>query len=673
MASSDNFPFRSEDRTQPTRPRDASATLEQLRTDVMTQVHARIAHDRRAALDDQTTEEYTVQHPSDPHPPDGTTTTVTPTPSIEVSAPKTLWTSGAKIDARYQLLQPLAAGAWGTIWKARQLIIGRFVAIKILKERDEASMQKARSRFEREAKLASRVRHPSAVRVLDYGHVQNQPYLVMEWLEGLSLQRFLQECGPLPPELILDIGVGVAGALHAAHQEDVIHRDLKPSNIMLVETSSGLTPVVVDFGLARTFTPDEATVTHANMIVGTPAFMSPEAIRGRPLTPASDIYSLGVTFLTMLLGENPFRGENGSVTMTNHLIGPSFDAHALEQVGCTPGFARTLMAMIALEPDARPHAQTLEDRFKSLLDQALVDDRSPSFSDSGLFLNEGSYPIAPDSQAAFTASDFFDVGTPNASRAVSALEASVSAHPAHAPPDFDILVSSTPRDVSTFETAAATQAQPPSARPAWQSHALTALAVLFLTLSLVLLFMQRAQNDVMTGAFPPSEAPTTRSFDAPEPDAPLQNVAMTLPPVADAHPPQHADNTAETADAPTVPSPSPTDVEASAQADTPPPSKSATDAARSDTNATRTRRDRATSRKKASSKAEEEQKAPAALVLTLSPPGTVYVDGTSHGLRSSLLLENLSSGSHTVRVEREGSATERRIRLEAGKRHVETF
>src|SRR5699024_4665896 len=127
-----------------------------------------------------------------------------------------------------------------------------------------------------------------------------------------------------------------------------------------------------------------------------------------------------------------------------------------------------------------------------------------------------------------------------------------------------------------------------------------------------------------------------------------------------------------TDDTPAPPTP-PTEVVASSQADTPPPSKSATDAARSDTNATRTRRDRATSRKKASSKAEEEQKAPAALVLTLSPPGTVYVDGTSHGLRSSLLLENLSSGSHTVRVEREGSATERRIRLEAGKRHVETF
>lgn len=605
-----------------------------------------------------------------------------------------LWSPGAHIDNRYQLIQPLGAGAWGTIWKARQTGIERFVALKILKERDEPGMRKARSRFEREAKLASRVRHPSAVRILDFGHIQNQPYLVMEWLEGISLQRFLNDCGPLPPELVLDLGMGVCGALHAAHQEGVIHRDLKPSNIMLVETSSGLTPVVVDFGLARTFTPDEPTVTHANMIVGTPAYMSPESIRGRPLTPASDIYSLGATFLTLLLGDNPFRGENGSVTMTNHLLGPSFDDEALQRVGCSPEFAHTLMAMIAMSPEERPTARALEDQFKMLLDQFILDpdplDEFVPFSNE-FFASESiehhDPPSTPyEEPTESEKSELSEKTAPEIVEETDAVEQSQEREHFVVEPTSTVdLPLPPPRDRN-----APRNQQTPYSRP--YSRVPILVSALLLALALPILLTQHRKASVNAITPPPIAAdvpelpvetapntPAPASFEIPAltPTAFYGLSVHTQPPASEdvnrAHiapptssPPNDEDSIDVSLSKQHVAAASPTKLEinttASFNSDSP---SNAIDAPPSTT--TRAKRRTAVSR------SSNNTHKPASLVLTISPPGHVYVDGHSHGLRSSLMLEEISSGRHTIKVEREGQTMERRVRLESGRRHVETF
>lgn len=591
------------------------------------------------------------------------------TPATDPPPPTgTTWASGTEIDGRYQLLQPLGAGAWGTIWKARQKGIDRFVAVKILKDRDETSMHKARSRFEREARLASRVRHPSAVRVLDFGHLHNQPYLVMEWLDGMSLQHFLRDCGPLPPELILDIGIGVAGALFAAHQEGVIHRDLKPSNIMLVETSSGLTPVVVDFGLARTFEPTEATVTHADMIVGTPAYMSPESIRGRPLTPASDIYSLGVTFLTMLLGDNPFRGENGSVTMTNHLLDRPVDSDLLTLLGCSQDFADTLLQMVAIAPEQRPTAQQLHHDFQRLLDHAVIHQDTPRTAGTLDSLE-----------------DHLHIQHPDATDAV----------PTHHPVD-----SQMPRDASASAPHPAPQAldkphaHTPTTRNAPWPWIFATLVLLLLAALLVLFLRSDAPR-------PPAQTTastqTQESTSAPS-EAPLPT--PSTPPTPEVAGPAPPPRTPQPKNANTPPSSTARDTSSAAAASTPPaerteptratkepvPSSSDTAAASNKTPSAasaptkeRTRSKERTRTTASSSKADAEtgkdapSKARASLVLTVSPPGEVFIDDTSHGLRSSLLLDDLSAGRHTIRIERDGDATERRVELQAGKRHVESF
>lgn len=766
MTTFQNPSNRSQRQPQPARPHlISSTTLEQLRSDAVTRIQSHLRQDQQLQphhqptrfQDDletlqQTIETRTVEVARQPDA--STVTTSQPLPAI-ANEPlhvtnENPWSPGTEIDNRYQLIQAIGAGAWGTIWKARQKGIDRFVAIKILKERDEPGMLKARSRFEREAKLASRVRHPSAVRVLDYGHLQNQPYLVMEWLEGISLQRFLNDCGPLPPELVLDIAIGVCGALHAAHQEDVIHRDLKPSNIMLVETSAGLTPVVVDFGLARTFTPDEPTVTHANMIVGTPAYMSPESIRGRPLTPASDIYSLGTTFVTILFGDNPFRGETGSVTMTNHLLGPPFSVDSLKLVGCSDDFARTLMAMISMNPEDRPTARALEERFKQQLDDFILN--PPTYGDltshERVFsdLTDPSNPqrTPPDSTyewvdpvtqtaelssvatASFTQAPPPFSPAPTTTLPPSKAEANqnpsetniqempegraqaLSGSAAPSTPSEQAENSAQTSDVSviahsdvgsdasltTLDQDDAINAPPVSIQrvqpssPRRRKPQRSLVPIVFTALFLVsggLLFLQhqkdgeRAQSVAPVSAFPLDiDPPRAKHDDAVEATSfestghladhqfpALEGAGLSTQNAQPAHPiatkdiprpktPEMAEDLPPTAHVdkskPPVQDAAPRNQEASVRtASTPKPEA------------------------KAAKPAPISADLPASLVLTVSPPGQVFVNGTSHGLRSSLILNDLKRGRYTIRVERDGENTERRVRLESGQRRVEAF
>lgn len=223
------------------------------------------------------------------------------------------------VDGRFRLEQKLGEGAVGRVYRAKQLSIDRPVAIKILHgefRRDEEYQK----RFRREAELISSFNHPNIVRLVDYGQDRELglTYLAMEYVEGLELYELMQK-GRLDPRCALEITYQVAAGLSAAHDAKIIHRDLKSSNIILVSIPGGIFQAkVLDFGVA--FPRNKSVrMTTDGEVFGTPAYMSPEQTRGRPVEAPSDIYALGVVLYEMLTGVLPFEGGNSLELMMKHV------------------------------------------------------------------------------------------------------------------------------------------------------------------------------------------------------------------------------------------------------------------------------------------------------------------------------------------------------------------
>lgn len=200
--------------------------------------------------------------------------------------------------ARFRLGEILGRGGMGVVLRAEDLQLGREVALKLpLASGDPALLE----RFGREARSMARVRHPHLVEIFDSGMEEGQPFLVMECLPGPSLGQLLGEAGPFAPHRVVDLLLPVAEALDALHAAGVVHRDVKPGNILL---GGGSRPVLMDLGLARPC--DEVALTESGWILGTPEYLSPEALRGEEAGPASDWWAWGCTLHWMLLGSLPF-------------------------------------------------------------------------------------------------------------------------------------------------------------------------------------------------------------------------------------------------------------------------------------------------------------------------------------------------------------------------------
>ena len=204
----------------------------------------------------------------------------------------------------YEVTGVVGAGGMGVVLKAHDRSLDRIVAVKVMSPH-LASSGSARRRFAREAKAAAAVLHPNVIAIHSVASEDANPYLVMPYVRGASLQKRIDSQGPLPLKDTLRIGAQIAAGLAAAHEQGLVHRDIKPANILLEEGVERVT--ITDFGLARAV--DDASMTCSGVIAGTPQYMSPEQARGEPIDARSDLFSLGSVLYAMCAGRSPFRAE----------------------------------------------------------------------------------------------------------------------------------------------------------------------------------------------------------------------------------------------------------------------------------------------------------------------------------------------------------------------------
>ena len=216
----------------------------------------------------------------------------------------------SEIAGRYTVVQKLGAGAFGTVYKAKDKILGRMVAIKTIRLEGLAaagtSLDQLMDRFKREAQVSAQLKHPNNVTIYDVGEVVGTSYLAMEFIDGIGLDRAIAGAGRLGTERAANLGAQVADALDFAHRHNVVHRDIKPANIMI---EAGDRVKVTDFGIAKV-TDSGDHLTQTGSLLGTPSYMSPEQARGSELDGRSDLFAVGCILYEMLMGKKAFRGDS---------------------------------------------------------------------------------------------------------------------------------------------------------------------------------------------------------------------------------------------------------------------------------------------------------------------------------------------------------------------------
>ncbi len=256
---------------------------------------------------------------------------------------------GRVVAGRYELLDRIGQGAMGTVWRARDRVLARDVAVKevrlpdLMPARDRAIL---RERTLREARVSAKLSHPCVVTVHDVIETDGTPWIVMELVAARSLERVLAEDGPLPPRRVAQTGIMLLGALASAHAAGIVHRDVKPGNVLLTRDGRA---VLTDFGIAAV--DGDPALTQTGMVVGTPGFCAPERIRGAPASPASDLWSLGATLYAAVEGRGPFDGHGSPMAVLTSIVHsdppPPRSAGPLEAV---------IGALMSKDPAQRPDA-----------------------------------------------------------------------------------------------------------------------------------------------------------------------------------------------------------------------------------------------------------------------------------------------------------------------------
>ncbi|MFJ6553342.1 protein kinase [Streptomyces luteogriseus] len=269
---------------------------------------------------------------------------------------------------RYRLVESIGQGGMGRVWRAADEILDRQVAVKEMRidGLDAEDSRTRRERTLREARATARIDHPNVVRVYDVVDEGERLWIVMELVTGRSLERILAESGPLSPGDTARIGLGLVAALRQVHERGVLHRDIKPGNV-LVEHANGVAGsprgngtgsghgrrvVLTDFGIAAI--QDAKALTMVGMLVGSPDYMAPERISGRPQGPPSDIWSLGATLCAALGGRSPFSRDTTLATL--HAV-----LYEEPELPASSGPLRDILtSLLAKEPSARPDLEALE-------------------------------------------------------------------------------------------------------------------------------------------------------------------------------------------------------------------------------------------------------------------------------------------------------------------------
>jgi serine/threonine protein kinase len=278
---------------------------------------------------------------------------------------------GETLDGRYRIERVLGAGGLGTVYLATQLRLDRPVAIKML-HRELLPSADLRKRFEREVQTLSRLAHPHIVTVTDSGVLDDgMGYLVMELLDGSSLEEHLLRKGALDPSEAIEVVRQMLLGLAEAHGKGILHRDLKPANVFVHPLVEGIHVKLLDFGLAKvrddmaSHPGNYATLTADGTIVGTPTYMAPEqATSGPSITPAADLYAVGIVLFEMLTGRPPFRFDDKLMTIRAHMTEP-------------------VPELEAFAPELRP-----SDGLRAFLQRALRKDRAERFGDARTMLRE---------------------------------------------------------------------------------------------------------------------------------------------------------------------------------------------------------------------------------------------------------------------------------------------
>lgn len=274
---------------------------------------------------------------------------------------------GFVVAGRYRIIERLGRGGMGVVYKVEHTELGKLLAIKLLTGELGNERQVVR-RFKREAELASRLSHPNTVQVFDFGSCDGLTYLVMELVHGHDLAWLLAHEGPLRAERAARILLQVCSSLAEAHRVGIVHRDVKPGNIMVARAPDGEEIAkVLDFGLAKLReAPELNELTGGGAVVGTPLYMSPEQIMGRPVDGRTDIYAMGAVMYRMLTGEPPFKNASGISVLARHLHEEPQPPHERKPELGIPHHASEIV-LRALEKKPAKRYQRVEELQEALL------------------------------------------------------------------------------------------------------------------------------------------------------------------------------------------------------------------------------------------------------------------------------------------------------------------
>jgi serine/threonine protein kinase len=260
--------------------------------------------------------------------------------------------AGRLIAGRYRLVSVTGQGGMGTVWRARDELLNRDVAVKELvwpPDFTEQERETACRRAVREAQTAARLSHENIVRIYDIAEEDGEPWIVMELLPFRSLREIVQEDGPLAPAEAARVGLGVLAGLRAAHAAGIVHRDVKPANILLGPDGR---VVLTDFGIARAA--DSATLTNAGDIIGSPSYIAPEHAKGEPSGAPGDLWGLGASLYTAVEGRPPFHRGHALATLT------AVVADEPDPATLAGPLLPVISALLRKDPDTRPGEAEVE-------------------------------------------------------------------------------------------------------------------------------------------------------------------------------------------------------------------------------------------------------------------------------------------------------------------------